>query len=253
MAVKKTLLAIVQDILSDMSDDEVNSISDTLESLQVAQIIMSTYDELIAGKNWPHLRNLFQISASGDAAKPTHMKLGDDIKELEWIKYDVKKTGETRTKYETIEYLQPDEFLLRTNSRNDDDANITAITDTSGVKFLIKTNKKPQYWTSFDDEFIIFDSYDSVVDSTLQQSKTQCYGYTLPVFSLTDAYIPDLPAEAFPMLIAEAKSACFARLKEAPDAKSEQQALRQKNWLSRKAWQASGGIQFPNYGRKGKK
>jgi len=36
---KKTVLDMVQDILSDMESDEVNSISDTTEALQVAQII----------------------------------------------------------------------------------------------------------------------------------------------------------------------------------------------------------------------
>lgn len=250
---KKTLLEIVQDILSDMSDDEVNSIVDTLESLQVAQIVKSTYEELIAGKNWPHLRQLFSLTGSGDSTKPTHMTLPANFKELEWIKYDVKKDGETRTKFNDIPYVEPDVFLRRTNDRNDDNANIDLITDPSGVKLLIKNDVAPSCWTSFDDEYVIFDSYDSAVESTLQTSKTQCMGFILPVFSMTDGYIPDLPAEAFPMLIAEAKSACFVRLKEAPDAKSEQQATRQKNWLSRKAWQTNGGIKFPNYGRVGKK
>ena len=41
---KMTLLAMVQDILNDMDGDEVNSISDTVEAEQVAQIIKTTYD-----------------------------------------------------------------------------------------------------------------------------------------------------------------------------------------------------------------
>jgi hypothetical protein len=39
---KMTLLEIVQDILSDMDSDEVNSINDSVESLQLAQMIKST-------------------------------------------------------------------------------------------------------------------------------------------------------------------------------------------------------------------
>ena len=250
---KKTLLAIVQDILSDMNDDEVNSISDTLEGLQVAQIVQSCYEELIAAKNWPHLRNLLVLNASGDSAFPTHMILPEAIKELEFIRYNKVKLGETRAKFVEIDYLEPDAFLIYTNDRNNDSDNTDVVVDYSGVSLLIKNDAAPQYWTSFDDEKLVFDSYDSAVDSTLQSSKTQAMAYISPTFSVSDTFVPDLPVEAFPMLIAEAKSACFARLKQAPDAKSEQQATRQKNWMSRKAWTAAGGIKFPNYGRGGKK
>jgi len=250
---KKTLLEIVQDILSDMSDDEVNSITDTLESLQVAQIIKSTYEELIAGKDWPHLRQLFTLASSGDSSKPTHMGLSESVKKLEFIRYNTKKLGETRTKYNDVEYLEPDPFLRKTNDRNTDNSDVLEITDYSGVKLLIKTDKAPEWWTSFDDENIVFDSHDIAVDTTLQASKTQCMGFILPAFSLQDTFTPDLPAEAFPLLIAESKSACFARLKDSPDPKSEQQATRQKNWLSRNAWQAKGGIGLPDYGRRPKK
>lgn len=252
---KKTVLELVQDILSDMNDDEVSSITDTLEALQVAQIVKSTYEELIAGKNWPHLRTLMQLTASGDSTKPTHMSFDDDVKEIgkDGIHYDTQRLNDTRPKYERMIYLFPDEFLLHLNGRNSDNTNVDIITDDSGVELLIRTDTPPEFWTSFDDETLVFDGYDSEVDTTLQKSKTQAIVFRLPVFTLLDAFVPDLPEEAFPALLAESKSACFARLKGEPDAKSEQQSVRQRNWLSRKAWNAAGGIRLPNYGRTGKK
>ena len=250
---KKTLLQLTQDILSDMNSDEVNSITDSLESLQVAQIIRSVYEEMIAAKNWPHLRTLMQLNASGDSDKPTHMKLPDDIKELVEIQYNSKKVGDTREKFELIEYMHPDAFIRHTNNRNSDNADVDVVTDVSGVSLLIMNDKAPEFWTSFDDEWIVFDSYDSEVESTLQKSKSQCIAFRLPTFSVADNFTPDLPAEAFPALLAEAKSTCFLRLKQMPDQKAEQQATRQKNWLSRKAWQAKGGIRFPDYGRRSRK
>lgn len=250
---KYSLLEIVQDIMSDMNSDDVNSITDTPESLQVAQIVRSVYEELMANKNWPHLRTLMQLNASGDSTKPTHMKAPEDLKELESLQYNKIKQGETKNRYQAITYLYPDEFLVKTNSRNNDNDNTDVITDHSGVELLIKNNAGPQYWTSFDDEWIVFDSYDSELESTLQTSKTQAMGYRWPTFTVSDTFVPDLPQEAFPMLIAEAKSACFARIKQMPDAKSEQQAARSKNWMSRKAWANAGGIRFPNYGRSSKK
>lgn len=247
---KSTVIEIVQDILSDMSSDEVNSITDTLEALQVAQIVSSTYNEMIANKNWPHLRTLLQLNASGDSEKPTHMTLPTDVKELENINYNKVRKDETRSRIDGIIYLRPDDFLQRINNRNNTLTNIKTVSDDSGIQLLIKNDKQPEWWTSFDDEVIVFDSWDKEVEATLQTTKTQCLGYRTPTFSITDAHIPDLPLEAFPALIAEAKSTCFARIKQMPDAKSEQQSTRSKNWLSRKAWQAAGGIKFPDYGRK---
>ena len=60
---KLTVLAMVQDILSDMNSDEVNSINDTIEAQQVAQIINTTYFEIISSRDWPHLETLFQFNA----------------------------------------------------------------------------------------------------------------------------------------------------------------------------------------------
>lgn len=251
---KMTLIEIVQDILSDMNDDEVNSISDTIESLQVAQIVKSVYFEMMANKNWPHLRVLDTIEASGDNTKPTHMKLPELVKELEWIEYNCRKESTpTRSEYKQITMLSPDEFLRKTNMLNNTAANVDEITDYSGIKFNIKNDTHPTYCTSFDDEYIVFDSYNSALDTTLQETHTRCSMYVEPGWSMVDNHTPDLPAEAFPALLAEAKSTAFNRIKQTPDGKAEQQAVRQRAWLSRKAWRAKGGITLPSYARRTRK
>ena len=246
---KLTLLDMTQDILSDMNSDVVNSISDTPDSLQVAQILKSTYYDHIGNKNWPHLRQLTALESSVDSTKPTHMKLPVLIKEMEWVTYNRRKSSDTRDKFEHIEFLYPDEFLHKTNLYHTDGDNVDQITDYSGVVFNIKNDESPKFFTSFDDDYLVFNSYDSGVDSILQSSKTQALVYKEPTWNMVDTLVPDLPSEAFPALLADAKSACFLRLKQMPDQKSEQQANRQKNWLSRKAWRVNGGIRFPDYGR----
>lgn len=49
---KMNLLELVQDILNDLNADNVNSIDDTIESQQVAQIVKSTYFALMHVRNW---------------------------------------------------------------------------------------------------------------------------------------------------------------------------------------------------------
>jgi len=246
---KLSVLDMAQDIASDMNSDEFNSITDSVESLQIAQIIKSTYNTMMSSKNWPHLKQLITLNSSGDSTKPTHMKMPDNIKELHTVQYDGVKLGETRVRIGEVKYLTPDEFLRRANNLNSDNTKVQSVTDFSGVKFLIRNNTAPKFYTSFDDEWIVFDNFNSTVDTTLQSSKTQCFATISPVFTLSDTFIPDLPDEAFYGLLAEAKSVCFTRIKEAPDAKAEQQSRKQMSWLSRKSWQAGEGIQFPNYGR----
>jgi len=246
---KLTILDMVQDIASDINSDEVNSITDSLESIQISKIIKSVYDEMMGRKNWPHLKQLTTLDASGDSTKPVHMKMPVATKEIHSIQYDGVKFGETRSRIQEVVYITPDEFLVRANNLNSDNAIVQSVTDFTGVKFLIKNNSRPEFYTSFDDEWLVFDSFDSTVDTTLQSSKTQCMATISPTITLSDSSIPDLPIEAFPAFLAEAKSACFARIKDSPDEKSEQQSRRSHAWLSRKSWSAGTGIQFPNYGR----
>ena len=246
---KMTLLELVQDILNDLDSDESNSINDTQESAQIAQMVKSTYFALISNRNWPHLKRGISLDAPGTTATPTHMKLQDNVKELSFINYNKAKNGETRKQYQPVRWAEPDDFLRMTNRRNNDEANIDVITDPSGIELLIRNDKAPEYYTSFDDTHVVFDSYDIAVDDTLQESKVQAQGYVNPIWLPEDSFIPDLPEEAFTLLLEEAKSRASLKLKQTQDVKAEQEAGRQNRWLSRKAWRVEGGLKYPNYGR----
>ena len=247
---KQTVLELVQDILSDMSDDNVNSINDSLESLQVAQIVKSTFYELIGNKNWPHLKKLSTLRMAGDSTKPTHMVVGENVKELLSVEYDKRETNtSTELKYKEVPYVLPDDFLAQTNYHKTTDTDVISVADYSGAVFNIKTDQHPTCYTSFDDEHVVFNSYDSAVEDTLQETRNRIWVVESPSFSMVDTHVPDLPEEAFPALLAEAKSSCFARLKQMEEGKSEQQSRRQRNWLSRKAFKVDGGIKLPDYSK----
>ena len=112
---KRNLLDIVQEILSDLDSDEVNSIDDTIESEQVVTILKSTYYAMIANRDWPHTRQALKLSALGDSSKPTHMKIEDNVKTICFINYNKIKQGETRKNYTKLEYLEPEKFIYKTN------------------------------------------------------------------------------------------------------------------------------------------
>ena len=247
---KMTLLEIVQDILSDMDSDEVNSINDSVESLQVAQIVKTAYYNIVDGKDYPWLYELFQLGTSGTTARPTHLRLPETIIDLQWIKYDCKKAGETRNRFTKIEYKTPEQFLDITDQRLSTDSKITVVTDSTGIKINVYDDRAPSYFTSFDDDYLVFDAYNSGVESSLQNSKTQCHGKRSVAFTLSDTFTPDLPVQMFTYLLNEAKSSAFMTLKQMPNPKAEQVSVSQKRKMSQEAWKISNGITYPNYGRK---
>lgn len=245
---KMSLLEMVQSILNETDADEVNGLDDTVEAQQVAQIIKDCYYEMLGNRNWPFMRKLTQLDASGSTAKPNYLKLPDNLKELVSFKYDNGTPSEPFL--QDVKFKEPDEFLRYISSRNSTLANVSTVTDFGGSKLLIVNDKAPQYWTTFDDTYLVTDSYDSAKDVTLMKSKTQCLAYIVPTWVRTNEAIPEFPIDAFPALLAEAKSTAFIALKQVANQKAEQKAGRQQRWLARKAWRAKGGVQYANYGRK---
>lgn len=247
---KMTLLDMVQDILNDMDGDGVNSVDDTVEAGQVAQIIKSAYIAMMSDRNWPHMRKPRQLTPTTDLKQPTHMRLADDVKELDFIKYNTTKSGETRNRFTDMEWREPDEFLQITNSYNTDEEHVDVVIDDSGTIIQIMNDRAPSIYTSFDDRVLIFNSYDSEVESNLTSSKVQSMSYVMPSFILEDSFIPDLPDMAFTALLEDAKAKATWKLRGERDVYAEREASKQDKFLSRRNRRVQGGIKYPNYGRK---
>ena len=252
MSTKPTLLEIVQIVLNDMSGDPVNSISDTDEAEEVAQHVRSVYRNLVSRSEWPHTRRAVQLIPFSDNNFPTHMRVGEEYRKLISVNYNKAKNGETRLMYQPVHYLEPDRFLRKLNARDNNSQYTDIIVDPSGINLMVGNNRAPEYFTSFDDVVLVFDSYDSAVDSTLQSSKAQAMAYILPEFRLEDSFVPDLPSEAFSYLIEEVISRAQLKMRQFQDVKSEVEAQKQSRWLSQSNFVVKGGVTFPDYGRRGK-
>ena len=247
---KSTLLELAQDISSSMDGDEFGSIDDTFESEQIVTILRTVYRDMVSNRNWPHLKKSFNLSPFSDTSLPTHMSLPDSVNEIVALNYNTAKAGETRLNYQEMLWQENDEFLRRMNKLDNDKDEVDIILDPTGIQLLIRNDKAPKYYTSFDDETLVFDSYDSEVDSTLTSSKFQGIAYFMPdPWQDDDGFIVDLPEEAFSAFYNEAKSLAHIELRQTAHPKAEQAANRQQRWLSRNSWRVNGGIKYPNYGR----
>jgi hypothetical protein len=247
---KLTMLAITQDILNDIDGDWVNSIDDTEEAMSVAAIIKSTYLAMMSNRNWPHTRKPIQLTPTTDLTKPTHMVVPDNIKELYFINYNSAKFGETKADFQKMEWREPDVFLQITNNYNNGESNVTTVIDDSGVNIQIKNDIAPTIYTSFDDRTLVFNAYNSEIESNLTSSRMQSMAYIMPDLIIGDSVVPDLPDEAFSALVEGAKAKASWKLRQVADPAAQAETKRQNKWLSRKVRRVNQGFEYPNYGRK---
>lgn len=203
-----TLLSMVQNILSAMESDDVNDISDTVEALQVAEIIKETYYDIVSGRDWPIFKMKTSLTGLADTSNPTKMQMPANTDKVYWIKYNKKD----------VTYMEPKEFQDMLDSREEQ----TGVIDSSG--YIL--NQDPTYWTTFDDEYIFFDGYNSDDESTLQTSNSVVYILKSPSWTVSNSFIPTLPDKMFPLLLADAKGTCFLNLKQTSNAKEERKAQR---------------------------
>lgn len=226
-----TLLECVQQLMSAMESDEVNSINDTTESQMVALLLKGVFYDVCTDLGLPQQEKIIEVNASGDVNKPTIMTLPSNVARVSWIKYDNKVTGDTYSNYQDVMYLPLKEFLERQNGLINETTGVVEVTFSSNGEshnVMCRTDRFPTYFTHLDNGTIIFDAYDSTEDTTLQKSKTMCSGWVYPSWTASDSFIPPLDAGQFSYYINKAKVRAFNEIKREVNQEAISEARRQK-------------------------
>lgn len=227
---KYDLLKMTQLILSSMDSDEVNSISDTTESLQVVDIIEQTYNDIASQVDFPDHWDLFSLQASGDTTRPTVMYLPENVTKVEWIQYDIADSGDT---VRDLKYMTPVDrefFFERMNGIDSADSNVYRydyLVGTGDFDVRGYNDKDPSFYTTTDaGRTLIFDNYQVSQGTTLIATRTKCYGQFVPAFTRDDDWVAEFEPKQFSLFFNEAKAQCFLELKQVQNAKAEQRARR---------------------------
>lgn len=254
---KYTLLDLVQTIASSMDSDEVNSVNDSVESLQIANVIRTVYFDIITRANLPSQYSIINLEASGDATKPTLMYIPDEVANIEWVKYNKRIISSDPLTMETVDFMTLNDFFTRMSNLNPNTDThvgsfpITIGSDTFTIQY--RNDQPPSYYTTFNDNTLVFDCYNADLETTLQGSNTACYAKLNIPWTLSDNFIPDLNEEQFPLLLNEAKSLAWAELKQTTHTLAERNSRRAWVHTEHKKHQSetvSSFDELPYYGRK---
>jgi len=253
---KLTLLSMVQEIMSAMDSDAINTVTETEESSQVADIVKTTFYDLVVNRTIPEHKELYELTGLADSTRPAMMEIPSTVETVEWVKYD-KRTGvsDTRLRWEDVNYMRPRPFLDLLNSRDSTDT-ATVVNmpskNTTSIDLLVKNDANPNWWTMFDDHYVVFDAYDAAIDSTLQTSKTQCYGIKEPPWTKSDTFTPDLDIDMFPLLLSLSKAVSLATLKSSqnPTVSGAARSHIIRTQANKHKTKAAEGAGHPSYGRR---
>lgn len=226
-----TLLEIVQLILESMDSEEVNSIGDTAESRMVANLVKSVYYDMISDIELLEHNTIFQLNASGDSLKPCIMSSPDNILKIKDVMYDQRADLDPYPEYREVTFKDFDSFLEDQQVLREETSNVDSMTlSYNGESFdmLFRTDRHPVWYTYLDDHTLIFDAFNSNVDTTLQKAKTMCKGWAKPTFSMSDSFTPDLEPTQFSFLINMSKVRAFNELKQQANQEAAGMARRQK-------------------------
>jgi hypothetical protein len=250
---KETLLDFVQDILSDADGDDVNSISDTVESDQCARVIRDVWRQIVSQHDMEHIKTLKQLTATSGTT-PTVMTRPENFHALEWVRYDSKLAASDPQAYKRISYMDPDSFVEYCSQFSTSATNVEAMTLSTGHIIPIQNDRAPKYFTimDFGSDELVFDAYNSALETNLQQSKSLAYGTFSQDLVLDDASTIDLPRHLAVLVKREARAIYFDLYKDGITSeidrtrrRAEVRAQRQRNTVKN-----TDNDTGPDYGRK---
>ena len=252
-----TLLEATQLILSALDSDEVNSISDTVESNQVALLLKSVFYDSAVELNLQEQETVFELIASGNSVLPVQMTLPTNVMNLFSVRYNNKLSTETLPNYMEVAFVPFEDFLVMQQSLPSTDTNVgTMFYTINGNHFesVYLNDKFPTYYTSLGGTTLLFDSYMLSEDDTLQKSKTLCTGLVYPEFTLTDNFVPSLNPDQFSYWINRAKVRAFAEIKQSANQEASSETRNQKIVIQKRKRRTPELREFeriPKYGRSG--
>lgn len=247
----RTLLYTVQRVLEKLNLDPVNSINDTEDALLVSREAESTFYDLMTRGEWEEKVDLIEVTSVSDLNNPTALVLADEVSNIKSLRYDVTTADDDNKLFRKIQWLEPEDFLEKSYRLNTSEDNVVEV-NYKDIPLLVKNDVMPHYYTSFDNQTLILDSYDSDTEDTLVGTKSICYGTAIPSWSQSDTFVVPVQDSLYPLYLSMLASACSIYMNSEVNQEDERRQARGISRMRREQIRTEMEY-FPKfkYGRKG--
>lgn len=193
-----TLLEAVKEYLDAVDGFAVDSIFETDEAQRAARICRRVFFRLFSTVDNLQSNGAF-VRLEGNAllSKPVYARLPFETQRVQGSRIEYKNG----TAYSPVQYLDPEDFMELTKGRSSTAEGAQVVQDYGGAEFVIWNNRQPQYYTSFDGEYVVFDSFDNTVSSTIVAAHARMYVTNEPVFNLDNNFVIPVPTHLVPVFL----------------------------------------------------
>lgn len=204
-----TLLDIVQDMLFSINGDQVSTYTAGNESKRCSRIAHQVFLEFIANTQVEEQEDVIQLDSVGDVLNPTQLLIPSKVDKIVKMEYQ-DRDGHYRDVY----YLDPVEFVDHLDSFRNYENSFEI--QYNNVGLIVRTDRQPRHWTTFNDQDVIMDSFEQDVEATLVGSKTRILiSYTGPeVWEYRDDFVIPLDDDSLSTYKAECLEMAWAIIKE---------------------------------------
>ena len=216
-------------------------------------MVRDAYYQITDLHDFESTKTLVELDATS-ASTPNVMTRPEGFHAIEFVKYDKKTSAGDNSSYEYVDYKEVEDFLELVHKRDTDDSNVQEVTLSTGHPIPVTNDQAPTFYTIMDDgdDELVFDSFDSALETNLQQSKSLSYGTQKPTYVLADGTTMSLPKHLETLVKRTARAMYFDLYKDGITSeidrtrrRAETRAQRQRHIVKN-----SDNDRSPNYGRK---
>lgn len=209
-----TLLELVQEVGKFINSDEITTIDESIESLDIAALALSTLNGILSRDNWEFMADrMVTLTTTTDNLEYT---LPDNVLEVQSVFY-----GTATGPLNQVAYSMP-QFFTRRAALN---VSGTLVSVAGGASMRLQPTGNPARWTSFDEKSIVlFNNDPANVITARCRVALDITGSTSLSTTYNEAWVPDIPLRMFNYWLYETAAVASSELRQAPSPRLEAMA-----------------------------
>lgn len=223
---KYTLLEMVQRVAGEIKSDEITTLDETIEAVDIRYEVQNTFDDLMTTWDWEFLKHHPRKLDALSPASPAILAIPADVRHIEKLMYEVSYEVGGKSTFKELTYLSPADFHELVLKRQIE-SNVVECDVGDGVKARIYNDRAPSYFTSYDELKVVFDAYDAVVDAAgIDPAKTVVVATIIISSSSTASWTAPVPDFIHNLWFHESVARASAQIRGVENGRAERQARR---------------------------